>query len=120
MRLLRRHPGDLLSREPDCEEQSGHEPARDRLDPGQDNLGLTTRSTTDDLPKPFLGDAKLIAEVPMEQVLPDLRALVVGDLRPQSSAVGQLPVIAPMITGPATATGEVRLFCPAVVRDVSA
>lgn len=120
MRLPRSHPGDLLFREPDHEQQSANEPARNRLDPGRDNLGLATRSTPDDFPEPFLGDAKLIAEHPMEQVLPDLRRLVVGDLRSQSGAVRKLPEIAPMITGPATPTGEVRLFGPSVVGDVPA
>ena len=56
----------------------------------------------------------------MEQVVADIGSLIVGDLGPQSGAVGFVSEVAPMVTDATTTAGEIRLLGPSVVGDVPA
>lgn len=91
------HLCDLGLGESDGEQQPRDQPTRYRFDSRFGYVGLGSGPPTDDLPEASLGDLKLIAKDPMEQVVADLGALIVRNLRPKARTVGQLAEVAPMI-----------------------
>ena len=69
-------------------------------------------------PELILRDAQLIAQDVPEEIVADLVAGAVRNLRSQDGPVGTFLLVAPMIAGPGPAADEVRLVVPPIAQDV--